>query len=126
MCIRDRAGRVAFAESDWFEGLPAGESYDLIISNPPYLSAGETAAAAPEVRDHEPGRALTAEDGGFADIGKIVAGASLALAPGGMLALETGIGHRSRLEEALRRAGFSRTEPHVDLTGRDRFVLAWR
>jgi release factor glutamine methyltransferase len=120
------AGRVTFAESDWFGGLARGETYDLVISNPPYLSAGETAAAAPEVRDHEPGRALTAGDGGFADIGTIVAGAPGALAPGGMLALETGIGHRSRLEEALNRAGFSRIEPHADLTGRDRFVLAWR
>jgi release factor glutamine methyltransferase len=120
------AGRVTFAESDWFGGLAPGETYDLVISNPPYLTPGETADAAPEVRDHEPARALTAGDGGFADIGTIVAGAPGALAPGGMLALETGIGHRSRLEEALKRAGFSRIEPHADLTGRDRFVLAWQ
>src|ERR1019366_4201738 len=46
------AGRVTFVESDWFKGLPAGERYDLIASNPPYLSADETAAAAPEVREH--------------------------------------------------------------------------
>jgi methylase of polypeptide subunit release factors len=43
-----------------------------------------------------------------------------------MLALEMGIGHRARLEEALVRAGFSRIEPHADLAGRDRFILAWR
>jgi release factor glutamine methyltransferase len=120
------AAQVTFVESDWFGRLPAGETYDLIVSNPPYLSAEETAAAAPEVRDHEPGRALTADDGGFADIEKIVAGASGALAPGGMLALETGIGHRARLEAALGKAGFARAEPHADLTGRDRFFLAWR
>ena len=66
------AERVTFVESDWFERLPAGECYDLIISNPPYLSEEETAAAAPEVRDHDPARALTAADGGFADIEKIV------------------------------------------------------
>ncbi|HMD62318.1 MAG TPA: peptide chain release factor N(5)-glutamine methyltransferase [Opitutaceae bacterium] len=120
------AGRVSLVESDWFQGLPAGETFDLIVSNPPYLSADEAAAAAPEVRDHEPGRALTAADGGFADIERIVAGAPGALAPGGMLALETGIGHRARLAAALKRAGFERTEPFVDLTGRDRFFLAWR
>jgi release factor glutamine methyltransferase len=120
------AGRVTFLESDWYERLPVGASYDLIISNPPYLSPGEAAASAPEVRDHEPGRALTADDDGFAEIGKIVAGASGALREGGMLALETGIGHRARLEAALTGAGYSRTEPHRDLTGRDRFVLAWR
>jgi release factor glutamine methyltransferase len=120
------AARVTFVESDWFGRLPPGETYDLIVSNPPYLSPGETAAAAPEVRDHEPGRALTAEDGGFAEIEKIVAGAPGALAAGGMLALETGIGHRARLEAALEKAGFARAEPLADLTGRDRFFLAWR
>jgi release factor glutamine methyltransferase len=120
------AGRVTFVESDWFERLAPGESFDLIVSNPPYLSPEETAAAAPEVRDHEPALALTAADGGFADIDRIVAGASLAVAPGGMLALETGTGHRARLEAALTRAGFARSEAVSDLAGRDRFVLAWR
>ncbi len=120
------AGRVTFVESDWFERLPTGESYDLVVSNPPYLSPEETAAAAPEVRDHEPALALSAGNGGFADIERIVAGASAAVALGGMLALETGAGHRARLEEALRRAGFARSEALPDLAGRDRFVLAWR
>src|SRR5580658_8454652 len=41
--------RVTFVESDWFERLPPGSAYDLVVSNPPYLSAAETAAAAPEV-----------------------------------------------------------------------------
>ncbi len=120
------AARVTLVESDWFERLPPGETYDLIISNPPYLSHGETAAAPPEVRDHEPGRALAADDDGFAEIGKIVNGASGFLGAGGMLALETGIGHRARLEAALSGAGYARIEPYRDLTGRDRFCLAWR
>lgn len=120
------AGRVTFLESDWFGRLPAGAGYELIISNPPYLSSEETAAAAPEVRDHEPRRALTAGDGGFADIERIVAGAAGSLAPGGMLALETGIGHRAKLEAALNAAGFARFEALRDLAGRERIFLAWR
>src|SRR5271157_1689619 len=44
------SARVTFVESDWFDGLPAGERYELIVSNPPYLSPEEAAAAAPEVR----------------------------------------------------------------------------
>jgi release factor glutamine methyltransferase len=119
-------GRVTLVESDWFDQLPAGETYDLIVSNPPYLSAEETAAAAPEVREHEPARALTAADGGFADIGRIAAGSASFLATGGMLAVETGIGHHARLAAVLLGAGYGRTESISDLTGRDRFVLAWR
>lgn len=118
--------RVAFAVSDWLEGLAPGQAFDLIASNPPYLSAEEAAAAAPEVRDFEPAGALTAADGGFADLDEIARASAGALVPGGLLALETGIGHHARLQSVLREAGYSRIESKADLTGRDRFVLAWR
>lgn len=120
------AARVTFVESSWLEGLPAGAPFDLIASNPPYLSQGEAAAAAPEVRDHEPSQALVSGAEGFADIEKIIAGAAGALAPDGMLALETGIGHHGLAASAALAAGYSRTESLQDLTGRDRFFLAWR
>jgi release factor glutamine methyltransferase len=120
------AARVGFVESDWFEGLPAGGTFDLIASNPPYLSEAETAASAPEVRDHEPARALTSGAEGFGDIGRIIAASAGALAAAGMLALETGIGHHGQAQAAARAAGFSRTESLRDLTGRDRFFLAWK
>jgi len=118
--------RVAFALSDWLGAIPGGESFDLIVSNPPYLSAEETAAAAPEVRDYEPAGALTAADGGFADLERIARSSARALAPSGMLALETGVGHHGRLASVLGEAGYSRVESLADLAGRDRFVLAWR
>jgi len=120
------SGRVEFVESDWFEGLPAGRAYGLIVSNPPYLSAAETAGASPEVRDHEPAQALTSGSGGFADIERIIAGSSANMAPGGLLALETGTGHHALAAQAARGAGFARTESLPDLTGRDRIFLAWR
>jgi release factor glutamine methyltransferase len=120
------AGRIAFVQSDWFEGLAGGAAYDLIASNPPYLSDAEAAAAAPEVRDHEPARALASGADGFADIERIIADSAVALAPAGMLALETGIAHHALAAGAARAAGYSRTESLKDLTGRDRFFLAWR
>src|SRR5665213_3480293 len=120
------AARVDFIQSDWFQGLPGGVAYGLVVSNPPYLSEEETAAATPEVRDHEPVRALTSGSGGFADIERILAGSLGVLAPGGMLALETGIGHHASAEAAARTAGYARTESLQDLAGRDRFFLAWR
>ena len=120
------SGRVTFAESDWFACLAPGETFDLIVSNPPYLSEEETSATAPEVRGHEPAGALTSADGGFADLGRIAAGSAAFLAPGGLLAMETGTGHHARLAALLEAEGFSRSESLPDLAGRDRFVLAWR
>lgn len=117
--------RVTFIESNWFAALPAGE-FDLIVSNPPYLTAEETAETALEVRGFEPSGALTAADEGAADLERIIAGAPAFLGRGGVLALETGIHQHPRLLKALGDAGFSQAESKRDLTGRDRFVVAIR
>ena len=116
--------RVRLLESDWFAALPAGETFDLIVANPPYLASEETAAAEPEVRVFEPAAALTAAEGGLADLRRIVAGARERLRPGGWLAMETGIAHHAELLALLPAAGLSAAESVADLTGRDRFVFA--
>ena len=117
--------RVHFAESDWFAGLSAGGRYEVIVANPPYLSDEEVAEAQPEVREHEPKGALSAGRDSAADLQKIIAEAPRWLAPGGLLALETGIGQHAQLLAAAKAAGFARTESRRDLAGRDRFVLAF-
>jgi release factor glutamine methyltransferase len=106
--------------------VPAPAQFELIVANPPYLSSEETAQTAPEVHAHEPVSALTAAEGGLADLRKIVADAPPHLATGGLLALETGIAHHAELGRLAREAGFEKIESRQDLTGRDRFVLAWR
>jgi release factor glutamine methyltransferase len=124
----ERAGlsrQVQLVQSDWFSALPL-EPFDLIISNPPYLSETETAAAAVEVREFEPRGALASANGGAADLERIVADAPRYLAPGGLLALETGIAQHARLAAAAQAAGFGQVECRRDLTGRDRFLLARR
>ena len=118
-------GRVRFSRSSWFDQLVAGGRFDLIVANPPYLSAGELAAAAPEVREFEPRAALVSADGtGIGDLQAIIAGAPAFLAPGGRLALETGISQHETLRQAIKAAGFASIESRPDLTGRDRFLLA--
>jgi release factor glutamine methyltransferase len=117
------AERVTFIASDWFAAVPTGP-FDLIVSNPPYLSAEETAETAMEVRGFEPHLALTSRDGGLADLARIIAEAPAYLAPGGRLALETGIAQHEQLLARARAAGFTQVESRRDLTGRDRFVLA--
>jgi release factor glutamine methyltransferase len=116
--------RVTFLSSDWFAAI-APERFDVIVSNPPYLSAEETAQTAPEVRGFEPHAALTGEADGLGDLRKIISGAPAFLTPGGLLALETGIAQHPQLLAHAQAAGFSRSESKQDLTGRDRFVLAF-
>lgn len=120
--------RVEFRESDWYSIFGDAQSqddrFDLIVANPPYLSAGETAEAQPEVQAFEPVSALTAAEDGLADLRKIVEGAPRFLREGGLLALETGIAHHAKLSELVLTAGLKDIESKKDLTGRDRFVFA--
>jgi release factor glutamine methyltransferase len=116
--------RISFLVSDWYASVPV-EVFDVVVSNPPYLTEAETAETSPEVRGFEPIAALSAADDGLADLTTIIAGASRYLKPGGMLALETGIAHHARLMAQMEAAGFARSESKQDLTGRDRFVLGY-
>lgn len=104
--------RVRWIESDWFAGL-AGETFDLIVSNPPYLSAAEVAATAPEVRDHEPRLALTPGDDGLAALEAIFASAGAHLTAGGLLALETGIAQHAALLATAAQRGLTLSLIHI-------------
>ncbi len=116
---------VVFVRSDWGAALPPNARYDLIVANPPYLSAAETAAAQPEVRDFDPPGALTAPEDGLADLRRILTEAPGRLNPGGLLALETGVAQHPALLRLATEAGLTRPESRQDLTQRNRFILAW-
>lgn len=118
--------RVVFLEGDWFGPLEAGTRFDWIVSNPPYLTDEEWETAQPEVRDFEPREALVAPDDGCADLLRIMAEAPERLAPGGLLALETGIDQHARLVAAAQAAGLVDVESLRDLSGRDRYIIARR
>jgi release factor glutamine methyltransferase len=117
--------RVEFLASNWFSAVPAGRKFQLIVANPPYLSESEVAEAQPEVKDHEPRVALTPGGDGSASLRKILAEAPAYLAPGGLLACETGIAQHRQLLEQAAMAGYSRTQSLPDLTGRERYLLAF-
>jgi release factor glutamine methyltransferase len=120
------AERVTLIRSDWFAAVPAGEMFGLVIANPPYLSDEETAATPPEVKDFEPHSALSAGPDGAADLERIIRGAKPFLAPGGLLACETGIAQHAPLAALAGQEGYARVESLRDLTGRDRYLFAWR
>lgn len=117
------ADRVRFVDSDWFAALAGEAPFDLIVSNPPYLTAAEVAAAEPEVREHDPVTALVAARDGRADLETIIRHAPPFLASGGLLALETGIDQHESLAAFARESGYSAIDSRRDLTDRDRFLL---
>jgi release factor glutamine methyltransferase len=105
----------------------AGERFDVIVSNPPYIGLVEEAGLEPEVREWEPRAALFAGGDGLDVIREIVGGAPQHLRTGGLLALEIGAGQAEAVARLVR-ATPGMGEPRVrrDLAGRDRIVLAER
>lgn len=88
--------RIRIAQGDLFSGL-GKRRYDLIISNPPYVTAEAMRNLPPEYR-HEPENALAAGDDGLDIVRRILAAAKSHLKPGGLLAIE--VGHNKELVDA--------------------------
>ena len=97
------AGRVNLIRSDLFANLPA-KSYDLIVSNPPYVSSLAMASLPPEYR-HEPELALAGGEDGLDAVRTILREAPRFLQQGGLLLVEIGH-HRNELEAAFPRMAF--------------------
>lgn len=112
--LEDRARLV---EHDLADGLGAG-TWDLVVSNPPYVRAGDVAGLQPEIRDWEPRGALVAN--GHVD--EIARAALPALKDGGWLVLEVGDGQAGAVAEQLRSLGYREIRVSSDLTGRGRVV----
>ncbi len=116
--------RVQFAQSDWFEKLGESGLFDLIVANPPYLTAEELSDAESEVKDFEPFNALVADNAGLEDLLVIIERAFEYLKDKGMLWLETGIEQHSDLLEACNKVGYGESEGINDWSGRPRFIRA--
>ena len=114
--------RVNFAQSDWFSAVT--DAYDLIISNPPYLTDAEVAAADPEVKDFDPKSALVAANNGLADLKIILTSAPKFLRPGGWVICETGIDQHDALAEISKAAGYVEFAGLNDMSERPRFWKA--
>ena len=116
--------QINFYQGSWFEPLNSGNSqYDLIVSNPPYLTQQEMITAEPEVVNYEPHDALGAGEDGLDAIRLIFNETSRFLAHNALLALEVGIGHQDELIELGNANGLT-GEVLDDLSGRTRFYLA--
>ena len=116
------AGRARFALGDW--AAEVAESFDLIVSNPPYIALAEMAGLAPDVRDWEPRQALTDEGDGLTAYRIIAASAPTHLAPGGRLMVEIGPTQGAEVAALMLAAGLMDSHILPDLDGRDRVVFA--
>ncbi len=112
--------RAEFRRADWFDGI--GGTFDLIVSNPPYIPLAELAGLSPEVRLREPAMALSPGPDGLAACRRIAAGLERALAPGGRALVEIGAGQGRAAREVFEAAGAGAVTLHPDLDGRDRVV----
>ena len=116
------AGRIALLRGDWTAGLEPA-SFDLVVSNPPYIATAEIEALDPEVRDHEPRLALDGGEDGL-DAYRVLAPAILeVLKPGGWFAVEIGAGQREAVEALFRAAGAVDLKVVQDLGARGRVVV---
>jgi release factor glutamine methyltransferase len=117
------AQRTQFVRGNFADTL-AGD-FGLIVSNPPYVATQALTDLAPEVR-HEPRAALDGGPDGLSAYRAIAADAARVLRPGGVLVLEVGIGQSGAVAALLSAAGLTPEEPHPDLAGVARAIVAFR
>ncbi|GHE94521.1 release factor glutamine methyltransferase [Aliiroseovarius zhejiangensis] len=118
--------RTTFHQGSWFDPLPNGARFDLIVSNPPYISESEMAELAPEVRHWEPHLALTPGGDGLGAYRQIIARAPEHLTEGGHLMVEIGAGQGAAVRDLFQQDGFTKVEVLKDLSGHDRVVTGRR
>ena len=123
--IGPAAANVRVAHGSWFEALPHGVQFDVIVSNPPYVAVGSPDLDA-AVGEWEPASALFAGADGLEEIRVLAAGAPHRLRPGGALVLEIGADQGPAVDDVLRRAGLVDVEVCKDLSERDRVAIARR
>jgi release factor glutamine methyltransferase len=113
--------RVRFQKSDFLENL--SERFDLIVANFPYISMEDRHLLAREVL-HDPEVALFGGPGGDELLRKLIEKAPPHLEPGGLLALEIGLGQDEGLSDFLRQKNYHDIESKKDYSGVTRFLLA--
>ncbi|HXP35187.1 MAG TPA: peptide chain release factor N(5)-glutamine methyltransferase [Chthoniobacterales bacterium] len=113
--------RVRFQKSDLLESL--SERFDLIVANLPYISMQDRHLLAREVL-HDPGVALFGGSSGDELVRKLIEETPSHLEPGGLLALEIGLGQAEGLSDVLRQKNYHDIESKRDYSGITRFLLA--
>jgi len=113
---------ITFKQGSWCNALPKDQTFDAIISNPPYIAENEPELKQGDVR-FEPQSALIAPDHGLADISTIAAQAKQHLKPNGLLLLEHGYRQAAAIKDLLSKLGYQNIQCLTDLAGLDRITI---
>ena len=117
--------RLELRSGRYYDPVAAGERFDVVVSNPPYVAEGQRTTLAPEIAEWEPAEALFAGPDGLDVLRRIVEGAPGVLRPSGLLALEVGDGQANTVAALVRDCGRCReVAVHRDLAGKERVVAA--
>lgn len=114
--------RLSLRRGSWFEPLRAGELFDLIVSNPPYISTAEIEGLSREVKEHDPQLALDGGEDGLAAYRAILADAGRWLKPDGVILCEIGATQGFAVTSLFFKAGLRDVTVHKDLADLDRVV----
>lgn len=109
---------------DLFDAVPAGERFDILVSNPPYIPSAVIETLMPEVKEHEPMSALDGEEDGLAFYRKIIMEANKFLTEQGQIFFEIGCEQGADVSALLAQNGFRNIRVLKDLAGLDRVVSA--
>jgi release factor glutamine methyltransferase len=110
--------------SNWFSAING--KFHAIVSNPPYIPADEINGLQPEVRLHDPRRALDGGADGLDAYRAIAEGAAIHLESDGIVAVEVGEGQRRDVQRIFAEAGYRMVSVHRDLAGTERVLLFCR
>lgn len=117
------AGRIVFKLGDWWQALDGvAPGFQLIVSNPPYIAAGDPHLVQGDLR-FEPQQALSAGPVGDADLRRIITQAPAWLGPGGWLALEHGLEQGAHCRHLMQAEGFQEVRTLRDLEHRERVTV---
>lgn len=117
------ASRVQFLQGSWYKAVKEDASFDIILSNPPYIAAHDSHLSQGDLR-FEPASALTDHGSGFTCLEAIISGAKEHLKPNGLLAVEHGFDQSEAVVALMKSAGLHEIQTHLDLGGHYRVASA--
>ncbi len=120
--LADKRDRLVFKQGDLYDALDEGETFAIIVSNPPYIRTADIDTLMPEVKDHDPMLALDGGDDGLIFYRRIIEGAKEHLVKGGDLLLEIGYDQAEDVMKIMEDNRFIEINCIKDFAGNDRVV----